>query len=256
MKAVILAGGLGTRISEETDHIPKPMIQIGGKPILWHIMKHYSNYGVNEFIICCGYKGYVIKEYFSNYLLHDSDLTINIKDNKRLYHENRAEDWTVTLIDTGLKTMTGGRLKKIESYVKNEKSFCMTYGDGLSNVDIGKLIDFHSKSGKLATLTAVSPPSRFGVLNIKKNKVESFDEKPQGVDNRINGGFFVLSPKILGLIKDDSTVWEKEPLEKLAKTGELSAFCHDGFWQPMDTLREKMLLQEIWDKGNAPWSNF
>jgi glucose-1-phosphate cytidylyltransferase len=256
MKAVILAGGLGTRISEETDHIPKPMIQIGGKPILWHIMKHYSNYGVNEFIICCGYKGYVIKEYFSNYLLHDSDLTINIKDNKRLYHENRAEDWTVTLIDTGLKTMTGGRLKKIESYVKNEKSFCMTYGDGLSNVDIGKLIDFHSESGKLATLTAVSPPSRFGVLNIKKNKVESFDEKPQGVDNRINGGFFVLSPKILGLIKDDSTVWEKEPLEKLAKTGELSAFCHDGFWQPMDTLREKMLLQEIWDKGNAPWSNF
>ena len=256
MKAVILAGGLGTRISEETDHIPKPMIQIGGKPILWHIMKHYSNYGVNEFIICCGYKGYVIKEYFSNYLLHDSDLTINIKDNKRLYHENRAEDWTVTLIDTGLKTMTGGRLKKIESYVKNEKSFCMTYGDGLSNVDIGKLIDFHSKSGKLATLTAVSPPSRFGVLNIKKNKVESFDEKPQGVDNRINGGFFVLSPKILGLIKDDSTVWEKEPLEKLAKTGELSAFCHDGFWQPMDTLREKMLLQEMWDKGNAPWSNF
>ena len=256
MKAVILAGGLGTRISEETENIPKPMIRIGGMPIIWHIMKHYSSYGVNDFVICCGYKGYVIKEYFSNYFLHLTDVTINMRENKIKVHQKRAEPWNVTLVETGGETMTGGRIKRIKRYVKDEEIFCLTYGDGLSDINIRNLINFHEKNGKLSTLTAVQPPGRFGVLGLNENMVVNFQEKPDGTDSRINGGFFVLSPKVIDLIEDDSTIWEKGPLEELAKKGELCAYMHDGFWQPMDTLREMKYLQELWSENLAPWKTW
>jgi len=257
MKVVILAGGYGTRISEETDNIPKPMINIGSKPILWHIMKMYSTYGINEFIICCGYKGYVIKEYFSNYFLHMSDVTFSMKDNRMKVHCERAEPWTITLVDTGKGTMTGGRIKRIEKYVKGDDSFCLTYGDGLSDVNITQLIKFHNKQKTLATLTAVYPPGRFGALDVSiDNKITSFHEKPEGDGNRINGGFFVLSPKVMDLIDDDATVWEEGPMKELAKKKEMSAFIHNGFWQPMDTLREKNLLEDLWNSGSAPWKSW
>jgi glucose-1-phosphate cytidylyltransferase len=253
MKAVILAGGLGTRISEETDNIPKPMIQIGGKPILWHIMKQYSIYGINDFIICCGYRGYLIKEYFANYFLHMSDVTFDMKNNKMHVHQKRAEPWSITLVDTGENTMTGGRIKRIFEYVKDEDLFCLTYGDGVGDVNISKLIDYHKNQQKLATLTAVFSPARFGALEILNGQVLSFKEKPRGDGARINGGFFVLSPKVIDLIKDDSIFWEHEPMEALAHDRQLCAFNHDGFWQPMDTLRDKNYLQDLWDKNEAPW---
>ena len=253
MKAVILAGGLGTRISEETDTKPKPMIEVGGKPILWHIMKMYSSHGVNDFIICCGYKGYVIKEYFANYFLHMSDVTFCMKKNTMKVHHERAEPWTVTLIDTGDNTMTGGRIKKIKKYIKDDEAFCLTYGDGVSDVDIGKLIKYHREQQTMATLTAVYPPGRFGALELINNKVQTFKEKPKGDGARINGGFFVLSPKVIDLIEDDSTVWEQDPMEKLASQGQMSAFEHDGFWQPMDTLRDKNYLEELWQSHTPPW---
>ena len=253
MKAVILAGGFGTRISEETHTVPKPMIQIGGKPILWHLMNWYSSHGVNDFVICCGYKSYVIKEYFANYFLHTSDVTFDLSNNKIEVHEKRAEPWTVTLVETGEGTMTGGRLKRIAAHIVDEETFCLTYGDGLADVDVKKLIEFHTAHNKLATLTAVHPPGRFGALDIDSGRVKSFKEKPKGDGLRVNGGFFVLSPKVIDLISDDSTVWEEEPLEYLAKNEQLQAFTHDGFWQPMDTLRDKVLLEKLWDSGNAPW---
>jgi len=253
MKAVILAGGYGTRISEETDNIPKPMIRIGHQPILWHIMKMYSFHGITDFIICCGYKGYAIKEYFSNYFLHMSDVTFCMKKNKMEVHHKRAEPWTITLVDTGEGTMTGGRIKRIEEYIKNEDSFCLTYGDCVSNVNITELVNFHKQQQTLSTLTAVYPPGRFGALDISNGKVNLFKEKPQGDGNRINGGFFVLSPKVIDLIDGDSTVWEQKPMEVLATQGEMSAFDHDGFWQPMDTLRDKNYLEELWASDNAPW---
>jgi glucose-1-phosphate cytidylyltransferase len=253
MKAVILAGGFGTRISEETHTVPKPMIQIGGKPILWHLMNWYSSHGVNDFVICCGYKSYVIKEYFANYFLHTSDVTFDLSNNKIEVHEKRAEPWTVTLVETGEGTMTGGRLKRIAAHIVDEEAFCLTYGDGLADVDVKKLIEFHTAHNKLATLTAVHPPGRFGALDIDSGRVKSFKEKPKGDGLRVNGGFFVLSPKVIDLISDDSTVWEEEPLEYLAKNEQLQAFTHDGFWQPMDTLRDKVLLEKLWDSGNAPW---
>jgi glucose-1-phosphate cytidylyltransferase len=256
MKAVILAGGLGTRISEETDNIPKPMIDIGGKPILWHIMKIYSSHGIKDFIICCGYKGYVIKEYFSNYFLHMSDVTFCMSNNKMKVHYKRSEPWTVTLVNTGERTMTGGRIKQIEKYVKDDDAFCLTYGDGLSNVNIESLVNYHKQQKTLATLTAVYPPGRFGALEISNGKVNSFKEKPQGDGNRINGGFFVLSPKVIDLIKDDSTVWEQDPMRALVQQGEISAFEHDGFWQPMDTLRDKNYLEELWESGESPWKTW
>lgn len=253
MQAVILAGGLGTRISEETHLKPKPMIEIGGKPILWHIMKIYSHYGVNDFVICCGYKGYLIKEYFSNYFLHMSDVTFDMKDNHVEIHRKQAEPWRVTLVDTGENTLTGGRLKKIYDYVKNDESFCFTYGDGVSNVNIRNSIDFHQQQKCLATVTAVLPPGRYGALQLENGRVSRFIEKPRGDGGLINGGFFVLSPKCLDLIEDDQTSWEAEPLTQLAEMGELSAFEHHGFWQPMDTLREKNMLEELWLSGQAPW---
>lgn len=253
MKAVILAGGLGTRLSEETVSKPKPMVEIGGKPILWHIMKSYSYYGINDFIICCGYKGYVIKEYFQNYYLHQSDVTFNMKDNNMIVHEERAEPWTVTLVDTGDDSMTGGRLKRVAPYLMGEESFCFTYGDGVSDVNIAELISFHKKHGKDATLTATYPPGRFGALEIVDNAVLQFQEKPRGDGALINGGFFVLSPKVFSRIKDDSTVWEQEPLKGLASDNQLMAFKHDGFWQPMDTLRDKYLLEELLESNKAPW---
>jgi len=253
MKAVILAGGYGTRIGEETDKLPKPMIQIGSKPILWHIMKIYAAHGVNDFIICCGYKGYAIKEYFANYFLHMSDITFHMNNNKMEVHHKRAEPWKVTIVDTGEDTMTGGRLKYIEKYIKNDDCFCLTYGDGVGDIDITKLIAFHKKSRVLATLTAVYPVARFGALDIENYRVGIFKEKPKGDGSRINGGFFVLSPKVIKLIKDDSTVWEKEPMEELAKKGEMAAFKHDGFWQPMDTLRDKNYLEKLWLTKKAPW---
>jgi len=254
MKAVILAGGLGTRLAEETDLKPKPMVEIGGKPILWHIMKTYSAHGVNDFVICCGYKGYMIKEYFANYFLHQSDVTFCMKDNSMQVHQNNAEPWTVTLVDTGEKTMTGGRLKRVKDYIKDEKAFCFTYGDGVGNVDITRLIQFHQSHGKQATLTATRPPGRYGALKFGPNdRVEYFQEKPDGDGSWISGGFFVLSPKVIERIEKDSTTWELEPLNGLAKDGELVAYKHDGFWQPMDTLREKNLLNELWDSGKAPW---
>ena len=253
MKAVILAGGLGTRLSEETSLKPKPMVEIAGKPILWHIMKQYSAHGVNDFIICCGYKGYVIKEYFANYFLHMSDVTFDMKANKMKVHHKRAEAWTVTLVDTGDTSMTGGRLGRVAEYVKDEEAFCFTYGDGVSDVDITKTIEFHKAHGKKATLTATFPPGRFGALDISKGQVNSFEEKPRGDGAMINGGFFVLSPEVLKLIPDDSCTWEQEPLKTLAAEKELMAFEHSGFWQPMDTLRDKVHLEELWQAGKAPW---
>jgi glucose-1-phosphate cytidylyltransferase len=254
MKAVILAGGLGTRISEETENKPKPMIEIGGMPILWHILKIYSSHGVNDFIICCGYKGYVIKEYFANYFLHMSDVTFDMAHNKMEVHYRYAEPWKITLIDTGQETMTGGRLKRAAQYVKDEEAFCFTYGDGVSDVNITELIKFHKGHGKKATLTAVYPPGRFGAIDIHADHhITSFKEKPKGDGGMINGGFFVLSPKVINLIKDDSTIWEREPLESLAKESQMMAYQHHGFWQPMDTLRDKNSLEELWASGNAPW---
>jgi glucose-1-phosphate cytidylyltransferase len=256
MKAVILAGGLGTRLSEETAVRPKPMVEIGGKPILWHIMKMYSYYGINEFIICCGYKGYVIKEYFANYFLHMSDVTFDMQHNEMHVHEKRAEPWKVTLIDTGDESMTGGRLGRVADYVKNEEAFCFTYGDGVSDVDIGELIKFHRQHGKEATLTATYPPGRFGALEIQNKQIKRFMEKPKGDGGMINGGFFVLSPSVLSLIKSDKTTWEQEPLMSLAERGELMAFEHSGFWQPMDTLRDKHHLEDLWATEMAPWKKW
>jgi len=253
MKAVILAGGLGTRISEETQVKPKPMVEIGGKPILWHIMKTYSAYGINEFVICCGYKGYVIKEYFANYFLHTSDVTFDMTRNQMEVHQRYAEPWKVTLVDTGEETMTGGRLRRVADYVKNESAFCLTYGDGVSDVDIGALIAFHHAQGLKATLTATVPPGRFGALDLRGDKVASFVEKPKGDGGLINGGFFVLSPAVLDYLSDDKTIWEREPLERLAREGQLAAYPHQGFWQPMDTLRDKTYLEELWQSGAAPW---
>ena len=253
MKAVILAGGLGTRISEETYLKPKPMIEIGGKPILWHIMKIYSYYGVNDFLICCGYKGYLIKEYFANYFLHMSDVTFNMEDNTMEVLQRNVEPWRVTLIDTGENTMTGGRLKYVEQFLKDEDLFCFTYGDGLSNVNITKLIDFHRAQKVKATLMATFPPGRFGVLNIQGDKVRTFEEKPKGDGGLINAGFFVLSPSVFDLLDGDSCVWERSPLETLAKTGELAAYQHHGFWHAMDTLRDKTHLEELWQSDYAPW---
>jgi glucose-1-phosphate cytidylyltransferase len=254
MKAVILAGGLGTRISEETHLKPKPMIEIGGKPILWHIMKVYSAHGINDFIVCCGYKGYVIKEYFANYFLHTSDVTFDMKNNSMEVHERHAEPWRVTLIDTGDDSMTGGRLKRVAKYVSKDEAFCFTYGDGVADVDISKLLKFHHCHGKLATLTAVQPAGRYGALDLRdENRVDGFIEKPQGDGGWINGGFFVLSPKCLDLIADDSTPWEAAPLNTLVENEQLVAYQHHGFWQPMDTLRDKNHLEELWQTGQAPW---
>jgi len=253
MKAVILAGGLGTRLSEETSTRPKPMVEIGGKPILWHIMKNYSAHGINDFVICCGYKGYVIKEYFANYFLHMSDVTFDMQRNQMEVHTRHAEPWKVTLVDTGDDTLTGGRLKRVKQYVADEDMFCFTYGDGVSNVNIRATIDFHKSHGKLATLTATQPPGRFGALSLSGQKINSFQEKPQGDGAWINGGFFVLSPKVIDYIDNDATIWEKAPMERLAKDGQLDAYLHDGFWQPMDTLRDKVLLEELWQSGKAPW---
>jgi len=253
MKVVILCGGLGTRLREETEVRPKPMVEIGGKPILWHIMKIYSAFGFNEFIICLGYKGYMIKEYFSSYFLHQSDVTIDIKSNKIEVHNNVCEPWKVTLVDTGLNTMTGGRIKRIKNYVKNE-TFMVTYGDGVGNIDLKKLLDFHKNHGKYATLTAVQPLGRFGALEINtKDEIINFQEKPKGDKAWINGGFFVLEPQIFDYIKGDETIWEREPLEKLAKDGQLAAYKHKGFWMCMDTLRDKKELETLWNSGNPPW---
>ena len=253
MKAVILAGGLGTRISEETAARPKPMIEIGGKPILWHIMKIYSAHGVNEFVICCGYKGYMIKEYFANYFLHMSDVTFDMSKNSMEVHQRSAEPWRVTLVDTGEDTMTGGRLKRVASYVKDEEAFCFTYGDGVGDVNITDLIAFHRSQKVKVTLTATLPPGRFGALDFDGHKVRSFKEKPKGDGGMINGGFFVLSPAVLEHIDGDDTIWERTPLETLAEAGQLAAYQHGGFWQPMDTLRDKTYLEELWSGGNAPW---
>ena len=253
MKAVILAGGFGTRISEESILKPKPMIEIGGKPILWHIMKLYSSHGVNDFVICCGYKGYLIKEYFSNYFLHQSDVTFDLRENSIKVHDHRSEPWKVTLVDTGEKTMTGGRLSAIAKYVSEEQFFCLTYGDGLSNVNISESIKFHKKNKKKATITAVYPAARFGALNICDGRVQSFTEKPRGEGGLVNGGFFVLSPEVLDLVDGENCVWEQEPLSSLAEQGELIAFEHTGFWQPMDTMRDKLLLEELWNSNQAPW---
>jgi glucose-1-phosphate cytidylyltransferase len=256
MKAVILAGGLGTRISEETHLRPKPMIEIGGKPILWHIMKMYASHNITDFVICCGYKGYIIKEYFANYFIHNSDVTFNLSDNSVSILTRKAEPWTVTLIDTGENSMTGGRLKRVAEHLKGEESFCFTYGDGVSDVDISALVKFHSVHGKKATVTAVRPPGRYGALNIEGKSVTSFLEKPRGDGALINGGFFVLSPRVIDEIDGDETSWENEPLQSLAKQNELMAFEHEGFWQPMDTLREKTLLENLWTSGHAPWKTW
>lgn len=256
MIAVILAGGLGTRISEETHLKPKPMIEIGGRPILWHIMKIYSSYGVNDFIICCGYKGYVVKEYFANYFLHMSDVTFDMTDNSMEVHHRKAEPWRVTLVDTGDNTATGGRLRRVSGYLEKEEPFCLTYGDGISDVNVSDLIAFHRRHGRIATVTAVSPPGRFGSLAIQQQSVVGFREKPQGEGGLISGGFFVLSPQCIDFIEGDSTPWELEPMSKLSSQGELMAFEHRGFWQPMDTLREKQLLEALWQSGNAPWKTW
>lgn len=253
MKAVILAGGLGTRLSEETATKPKPMVEIGGRPILWHILKMYSAHGINEFIICVGYKGYQIKEYFANYFLHMSDVTFKINENRMVVHQRRVEPWSVTLVDTGDTSMTGGRLLRIAEHIRDEEVFCLTYGDGVSDVDIGAVIDFHKAHGKEATLTAVYPSGRFGALEIASGQVLSFKEKPRGDGAMINGGFFVLSPKVLRHIEGDSTVWEQVPLTKLAEENQLMAYEHNGFWHPMDTLRDKHYLEELWASGKAPW---
>ena len=253
MKAVILAGGLGTRFAEETSLRPKPMIEIGGRPILWHILKIYAAHGVNDFVICCGYKGYVIKEYFANYFLHMSDVTFDMRENEMIVHEKRAEPWKVTLIDTGDESMTGGRLKRVADYVKEDEFFFFTYGDGVADIDITKSIEFHRSHGKAATLTATYPPGRFGALQIEDGQITEFLEKPHGDGGMINGGYFVLSPKVLDYLEDDSTVWEQQPLRTLATDGELMAYEHHGFWQPMDTLRDKQYLESLWQSGKAPW---
>jgi glucose-1-phosphate cytidylyltransferase len=254
MKAVILAGGLGTRISEESALRPKPMIEIGGQPILWHIMKMYSNYGINDFVICCGYKGYVIKEYFANYFLHMSEVTIDMSNNAVQVHHQNAEPWKVTLVDTGESTQTGGRVKRIAHHIDGD--FCLTYGDGVSSVDIGKSMAFHKAHGKLATMTAVQPPGRFGALEIDGTQVKTFLEKPKGDGGWINGGFFVLNPKVFDLIEGDDTIWERKPLETLANQNQLQAYFHEGFWHPMDTLRDKTHLEELWAKNKAPWKSW
>ena len=253
MKAVILAGGLGTRFAEETSLRPKPMIEIGGRPILWHIMKIYAAHGVNDFVICCGYKGYVIKEYFANYSLHMSDVTFDMARGEMIVHEKRAEPWRVTLVDTGDDSQTGGRLKRVAAYVKDEEAFCFTYGDGVGDIDVTGSIAFHRRHGKLATLTAAYPPGRFGALAIDDGQVTEFLEKPQGDGGMINGGFFVLSPRAIDYVTGDETLWEQEPLRTLAQDGELMAYEHHGFWQPMDTLREKQMLNALWESGRAPW---
>lgn len=253
MKAVLLAGGLGTRISEETVNKPKPMIEIGGKPILWHIMKIYSAHGINDFIVCLGYKGYVIKEFFANYYLHTSDVTFQMRDNSMHVHANKSEPWSVTLVDTGDDTMIGGRIKRILPFIGDDEAFCLTYGDGVGDVDISAAIAAHRAEGRLATVTATQPPGRFGSLRYEGNKVLGFQEKPQGDGGWINGGFFVLSPKVGDYIESDDTVWEREPMEQLAAEGQLSVYFHDGFWQPMDTLRDKRHLEELWASGAAPW---
>jgi glucose-1-phosphate cytidylyltransferase len=253
MKAVILAGGIGTRISEETHLKPKPMIEIGGRPLLWHIMKIYSAHGVNDFVICCGYKGYLIKEYFANYVLHMSDVTFDMGLNEMKVHQQNAEPWRVTLVDTGEDTMTGGRLKRVADYLEGEDAFCFTYGDGVADVDVAASIAFHRAHGKLATITAVQPPGRYGALELEGGQVRAFTEKPRGDGGLISGGFFVLSPRCIDRIAGDDTSWEAEPLTGLAADGELMAFAHTGFWQPMDTLREKTLLENLWDSGRAPW---
>ena len=256
MKVVILAGGLGTRISEETMLRPKPMVEIGSRPILWHIMKSYSAYGFNEFVICCGYKGFVIKEYFANYFLHMSDVTIDLKNNQTKVHHQKAEDWKITLVDTGEDSMTGGRIKRIQEHLSDEKAFFLTYGDGVSDVDIAKSLKFHEHHGKWATVTAVQPPGRYGVLNINNSQVTSFIEKPTTKQSLINGGFFILSTKCLDLIEGDSTVWEKGPMESLTKMDQLMAYEHTGFWQSMDTLRDKNYLEQLWNSGVAPWKKW
>lgn len=252
MKAVILAGGLGTRISEETIVRPKPMIEIGGKPVLWHIMKIYSAHGIHDFVICLGYKGYMIKEYFANYCLHMSDVTFDMNNNSMEVHQNKVEPWRVTLVDTGDETMTGGRLKRVREFL-DDGDFCFTYGDGISDVNIGELIRFHRRVGGIATLTAIQPPGRFGALDMDRQHVTGFQEKPPGDGGRINGGFFVLSPAVFDYIEGDRTVWEREPLETLAKEGRLAAYLHDGFWHPMDTLRDRNTLESLWQSGNPPW---
>lgn len=255
MKCILLAGGLGTRISEETSTKPKPMIEIGGKPILWHIMKTYASHGVNDFIICAGYKGYVIKEYFANYFLHMSDITFDMENNSMQVHQNKAEPWRVTIVDTGDDTMTGGRLLRVKEYVKNE-TFCFTYGDGVSDIDISSLIEFHKKGKKWATVTAVQPPGRFGALKMDGFVVTSFEEKPHGDGGYINGGFFVLEPAVFDLIEGDPIIWERQPMEELARLRQIQAFKHDGFWRPMDTLRDKMYLEDLWNKSKAPWKKW
>ena len=255
MKAVILAGGLGTRISEESHLKPKPMIEIGGKPILWHIMKMYASHGITEFVVCAGYKGYLIKEYFANYFLHNSDITFDLKTNQQVVHQTSGDAWKVTVVDTGEDTMTGGRLKRVQKFIGDE-AFCLTYGDGVSDIDIRSSIKFHNEHGKLATITAVQPPGRFGRLLIKGTTVESFVEKPLGDGDWINGGFFVLSPKVLDYIHEDLTLWEKEPLANLAKDGQLESFSHHGFWQPMDTQRDRTYLESLWQSNQAPWKSW
>ena len=255
MKVVILAGGLGSRISEESHLKPKPMIEIGGKPIIWHIMKIYSSFGLTEFIVCLGYKGYVIKEYFANYFLHMSNVTFDLSNNSMQVHQNNAEPWRVTLVETGESTQTGGRLKRVKQYL-GEENFCFTYGDGVSNVDIGALVEFHRKSGRLATLTAVQPPARFGSVILRDSSVIAFEEKPKGDGGWVNGGFFVLSPKVIDYVTDDGTIWERAPMENLASEGQLGAYFHTGFWQPMDTLRDKNHLEELWTAGAAPWKTW
>jgi len=252
MKAVILAGGLGTRISEETNIKPKPMVEIGGHPILWHVMKIYSAHGINDFIICAGYKGYVIKEYFANYFLHMSDVTFDMKENRMEVHRRRSEPWRVTIVDTGEETMTGGRLRRVRDYVGDE-TFCFTYGDGVGDVNIAELVAYHKREGCCATLTGVQPPGRYGALGIDGRRVIGFQEKPEGDGGWINGGFFVLEPAVIDLIADDATIWERKPLEELARSSQLSVYKHSGFWQPMDTLREKIRLEKLWASGKAPW---
>jgi len=255
MKVVILAGGLGTRLSEETGLVPKPMVEIGGHPILWHIMKIFSQYGLNDFIICLGYKGYCIKEYFMNYKAHSSDITIHTKSNTVDFHKDRADDWHISLVETGDTTMTGGRLKRVQEYV-GEDDFCMTYGDGVADINIHDLLEYHKKQGLLGTVTSVKPPGRFGALNIEDGQVKSFLEKPTGDQGTINGGFFVLSPKVFDLIEGDDTTWEQEPMKELARSGQLASFQHDGFWQPMDTLRDKTVLNKLWTEGKAQWKTW
>jgi glucose-1-phosphate cytidylyltransferase len=256
MKAVVLAGGLGTRLSEETALRPKPMVEIGGKPVLWHILKMYSHHGINDFVICCGYKGYMIKEYFANYFLHTSDVTFDMAQNKMEVHSKRAEPWKVTLVDTGDSSMTGGRLLRVADHVRGDEAFCLTYGDGVSDIDISASIAYHRKHGKAATLTATYPPGRFGALDIQDGQVRSFTEKPRGDGALVNAGFFVLSPSVLDHLVDDATVWEREPLQRLAEDGQLMPFQHDGFFQPMDTLRDRVYLEDLWNSGKAPWKQW